>query len=247
MEFLPVSVAEALTAIAIIIAGSAMQAATGLGVGLLAAPLLFLINPLFVPAPSIMSSLSLTVPMAIRGRQHIDRDLLWPVLAGLPPGAVLAGILMAQMDGPVYRIAFGALLLVAVIMSAAGWRPTRNPAVYFLVSALSAVVGTVAAVGGAVLALLYQDHGGPAVRATLALLYTVAISIMVVVLAAVGRVGPDELIVTAMLVPAWLIGFRVAKPLAAYLDGGRTRSAILLISGGSALFLIIRDGAALLP
>ncbi|MEQ8667213.1 MAG: sulfite exporter TauE/SafE family protein [Rhodospirillales bacterium] len=247
MEFLPVSVPAALAAIAIIVAGSTMQSATGLGVGLLAAPLLFLIDPVFVPGPSILSSLSLTIPMAIRGRQHIDRDLLWPVILGLPPGAILAGALMADMDGPVYRVAFGAVLLIAVIMSAAGWRPVRTPAVYFVTSALSAIVGTVAAVGGAVLALLYQDQAGPAVRATLALLYTIAISIMVVVLAVIGRFGADEAIVTLLLIPAWLLGYRVSRPLAAYLDAGRTRTVILLISGGSALFLIVRDGAGLLP
>lgn len=52
------------TAIAIIAAASALQAATGMGMALFAAPLLALVNPALVPGPMLCSVFALSIAVA---------------------------------------------------------------------------------------------------------------------------------------------------------------------------------------
>lgn len=245
MEF-PVSLIAIFAGCGVIFAGSVMQAATGLGAGLLMAPVLLLIDPVYVPGPVLLSSLSLTVPMTMQGRAHIYKPLLGPLVIGIAVGAAIAAAVIGLFSGPESQVLFGVLLLIAVGISVAGVHLKETRGTFFWAGVISAFIGTIAAVGAAVLALLYQHHEGPAVRATLALLYTLACLIMVGALAVVGRFGAPEALAAVALIPGWVLGYKLAGPLARYLDAGHTRTALLLIAAGCAVFLIARNGLALL-
>ena len=59
-------------------------------------------------------------------------------------------------------------------------------------------------------------------------------------LATIGRMGFDELIVALSLLPALVIGFRVSRYGARFLDRGYIRPAILIVSGTAAVIIISR-------
>lgn len=232
-------------ACAVILAGAVAQAASGVGAGLLVVPLLLFIRPDFVPAPVLLSSMVLSGSMAFRGRKEIVSRGLPLLVAGLVAGSIVAAFVVAALRGPATQMAIGGLLCLAVILSVIGFRlPGTGPA-RLAGGAVSAFMGTVAAVGGPVLALMYQDESGPSVRATLAWLYLVASAIMLLALWSAGRVGQTELLLSAGLVPGWLLGYGLSPRLATFLDRGHTRAVILAMAGASALLLIVRAAVEL--
>ena len=52
-------------------AGACLQGVAGYGIGTLAAPILFLISPLFIPGPLIMGSILLAVLLLLRNRASL--------------------------------------------------------------------------------------------------------------------------------------------------------------------------------
>ena len=59
------------------------------------------------------------------------------------------------------------------------------------------------------------------------------------------RVTATQLAHAAALLPAMLLGALLARPLARYVDSGRTRHAILLLAGASGLVLLVTSLAGL--
>ena len=78
-----------------VLAGALMQGSTGLGLGMIAAPILLIINPLFVPGPLLVLALLLSSLVTARDWRSIDRKGLSIALAGRIPGSVLAGVTMS--------------------------------------------------------------------------------------------------------------------------------------------------------
>lgn len=232
---------DLLAATAAITLGAVVQAATGLGGGLLVVPLLALIRLDLVPGPVIFASLALSGLMAWGGRRHIRTDgvapLLAGILAGLAAGAVTIRLVPLERAG----MLFGLLVLIAVAVSWAGVRVPRRAAPLAAAGAAAGYMGTTAGMGAPVLALTYQDEHGPALRATLAFLYVVSSVLMLAALHLAGRFGAHHAALGLLLVPGFVLGWFIAAPLARRLDRGHTRAAVLVISAASALLLIARS------
>jgi hypothetical protein len=92
-----------------------------------------------------------------------------------------------------------------------------------------------------VLALFYQQLAGAALRATLGLLYFVSSLVMLAALHLAGRFGLTEILLTLQLVPGVLAGYWLSPYLAGWLDRGRTRGAVLVLSVASAQALIVQS------
>jgi uncharacterized membrane protein YfcA len=221
--------------------GAALQAATGLGAGLVIVPLLALISLAWVPGPVIFASLFLSGLMAYGGRRHIGFARLPLLLLGLGLGMAAGAYSLAMLPLGQAGVLFGALILLAVALSFAGLRLQFTPATLLGVGTLSGFMGTTAAVGAPPLAILYQYEPGQSLRATLAFLYLVSALAMLGALRLAGRFGFEELVLGLHLVPGFVLGYFAAQGLAAYLDRGYSRLAVLVISSLSALALIVKS------
>jgi uncharacterized membrane protein YfcA len=102
-------------------------------------------------------------------------------------------------------------------------------------------MGTSSGIGAPLLALLYQRDAGPRVRATLAVLYTGASVLILIILFGFDRFSADDMRSGAMLMPGFLIGYWIANHFTAHFDRGRTRIAVLSVSGVAAIALILRS------
>ena len=88
-------VAIALLAIA---AGAFVQGTTGMGIAVVAAPVLVLVDPVYVPAPVLLVGLLTAAGAVLRERHELDSSAIsWP-LAGIIPGAAL-GVLATEFPG----------------------------------------------------------------------------------------------------------------------------------------------------
>ena len=86
---------ELLLASTVVLIGAAIQGSVGFGLGILAAPILFLINPVLIPAPLLSAAVVLTLLTARREHQSIDlHGVAWAVI-GRIPGALIGAATLA--------------------------------------------------------------------------------------------------------------------------------------------------------
>ena len=86
-------------------------------------------------------------------------------------------------------------------------RPTRR--VLLVAGTISGVTGTVAAIGGPPIALVYQHATGPTIRATLALYFSVGTVLSLAALRLTGSFGHHEAVLSAVLLPGTMPGSSV--------------------------------------
>ena len=99
----------------------------------------------------------------------------------------------------------------------------------------SGVVGTVAALGGTPLALVYQDRSGAELRSTLAISFVVGIAMSLVGLGLAGQVEGRQVILALHLLPCMLVGLWVVERL----DERWLRPAVLTFAAAAGLVIIL--------
>lgn len=230
----------ALACVAIVYVGAVMQAATGVGVGILSSPVLILVDPDFIPAGPLVAVLPLTFVVAWKDRSDIDRPGVTAALVGRVPGIFAGTAVLAAVSEDTLAILVSATVIVGVAASLSTPRfdPTRGA----LVAAGfgSGFTGTAVGVGGPPMALTYQ-HSDPAVmRATISVFFAVGSTLSAIVLAAAGQIGTRQLQLIALLVPPVLLGLVTARRLKHFLVGGAVRPVVLGLSAFAAVALLIR-------
>lgn len=89
MLTLDIGLYELVTAIFISTAGALVQASVGFGFALVTVPLLTLMDPVFVPGPTLLANLLLAILMSIRERAAIEQGQLSMAAWGLAVGTVI--------------------------------------------------------------------------------------------------------------------------------------------------------------
>ena len=223
----------------VVIVGSVLQGAVGFGIGLLGAPLLVILDPSLVPGPLLAAALFLSILVAFRDHREIDlRGVRW-ALVGRVPGTILGAAVVAAIPRRETSLLVGAMVLVAVGLTGMGARVARSRPALFGAGTLSGFMATTSSVGGPPIALLYQDSQGDRVRGTLSGFFLVGLVISLGALALVGRFGRSEILSSILLFPAVLVGFLLSARVAAVLDRGHTRKAILAASALAGLAVAI--------
>ena len=232
---------EIAAAAGIVGVGAALQGAVGFGYAIVAAPLLLLIDPRLVPGPLVFAALVLVVLTVLRDWRGADLTGVGWILVGRLPGTAAGAAVLSAIPASLLPLPLGALVLVAVGVSASGLRvrPTRGALVS--AGAASGLMGTITSIGGPPLALVYQDSPGAQLRGTLAGNFAIGALFSLTALFLVGRFGEIELSLALVLIPGTLLGFAVSGHLARILDGGYTRPAVLTVSAVAALSVIARQ------
>jgi uncharacterized protein len=221
--------------------GALVQGTLGLGLGLVAAPVGTLVDASLMPELMLWLATALPLLTLVREWRHADpRGLAWS-LAGRIPGTVAGVAVVALASDRVLGATVGAMVLVAVVLSVREVRVSLTPRSLLAAGAVSGVAGTATSVGGPPLALLYQHHPGPVVRATLAVYFCVGATMSLAGLAIAGEVRSRELVLALVLAPCLAVGFALSGPLRRHVDAGRTRKAILTLCAASAVVLIVRS------
>ncbi|MFN2376113.1 MAG: sulfite exporter TauE/SafE family protein [Candidatus Binatia bacterium] len=229
-------------AAAVAVAFSAwVQGSVGFGYALISAPLLALIAPDLVPGPIMLSSMLLSMASAIREHPSIDRRGVTLALVGRVPGVALGASALALLPSETMSVVFGAVVLLAVALSASGLRFALSTRTLLGTGFLSGVMGTMTSIGGPPIALVYQDADGPRLRATLNTYFALGSAMSIPALALAGHFGRQEFVAGMMLMPATVVGFALSGFSRSWLDRGRTHSAVLAVASLSALAVVLKE------
>lgn len=224
-----------------VFAGSLIQASTGLGLGMIAAPILLLIDPRLVPGPLLVLAFVVSLLIAVREWRSIDRKGLSFALVGRIPGSVLAGLTISLVPLSTYSLLFGLLVLGAVLLSASGWRVLPTPRNLLTAGLASGYMGTLTSIGAPPLALAYQHGTASAMRATMAAYFVIGSAVSIAVLAMFGRFATEQALASAIFLPPLVAGFWVSGHVVPRMNNRRARYAVLWLSGLSAAMLVIKS------
>jgi uncharacterized protein len=232
------SLSEFLFATLIVAVGSALQGSVGFGFALMSAPILAFVDPRLVPGPLILAVTLLLVLTAVREHQSMDLTGIGWVLFGRVPGTVLAIVVLDAMSERGITIGLGVLVLLAVAISLLRFDLPRTPPLLAIAGLVSGLMGTTSGLGGPAVAVLYQHEPGDRVRSTLAGYFLIGAVMSLSALAYAGRLGRAEANLSLGLLPGIVIGFFSSRQTSAWLDRGRTRTAVLLVAafaGGASI------------
>ncbi|MEV0701850.1 sulfite exporter TauE/SafE family protein [Saccharopolyspora sp. NPDC050389] len=227
-------------AVLVVFVGAIVQGSAGLGMNLLAVPLLAIIDPELVPVPLLTCSLLLSVLAMRREFGDIDWRGTGFAVAGRAPGTVLGTLAVAMLSDRGFSLAVGGFVLLCVLASMLSWRPRPTGPALVAAGFVGGVLGTASSIGAPPVALLYQHEAGPRIRATLAAYMTFGGVLSLVALGVGGQIGLPQIYGTLVLLPFMAAGFALSGPLRRFLDAGWMRPCVLVLAGGGALFLIAR-------
>lgn len=227
-------------AFAVITAAAVVQASVGLGFGVVAAPVLAIIDPTLVPGPLLALAMGLSLMVAIRERSQIRWGDLTAALAGRIPASFLAGLTVGLLPPEHFLLVFALMILAAVALSLSGWRVESTPANLVLAGIASGYMGTITSVGAPPMAIVYQHKPGPQIRATIGAYFAVGAAVSMIALAAFGAFGSSDLVLSVKLVPAMALGFLLSGLLVKIIDKGYARNAVLALCTASAGVLLVK-------
>lgn len=228
-----------------LVAGSCLQGIAGYGIGTLAAPLLFLISPVLLPAPLVLNATVLTILMLVRNRGALEVRQVRFAIGGGVAGAALAGVTLLALTPKGFELIFGVLILAGVILSVAGLKPELSARNSILAGAASTYMGTITAVGGPPIALIYQNQLGPLVRANMSAFFLVASFLSLVALLASGYLGSREVSLFLQTLPGVIVGFLLSGQLVNRMPFEWLRPVILGIAAIAGTAALIRGLIAL--
>lgn len=227
-----------------VIAASALQASIGFGMGMLAAPVIGLIDPTLLPGTIIILAVVVTSIGAVRERAHLDlRGAGW-ALIGRVPGSLLGAWLVVVLPPAGLAWAVAVVVLAGVIAAFTGWAPVPGRLTLMTAGAASGVMGTATSIGGAPMALIWQRSHGPQLRGTMSAFFLVGSTISLVALSVLGTISRDTLQLAAWMIPAVLLGYLLSRHANRLLDHRRLRLTAL---GASAVGAVLLIGAQVLP
>jgi len=222
----------------VVMIGSCLQGAGGIGFGMFVGPVLAIGHPDLVPGPVLLLAGLLSTMSAAREFRAIDFPVLGYSLAGRLPASIAGGMLFALLPVRSMSIVFALLILGAVGLSLRGWHVRASPKNLVLAGAVSGFMGTITSVGAPPMAIAYQDFPPPKLRATIGAFFVVGAVGSLAVLQVVGRFGTREALLGFSLVPPMMLGFAVSNLIVPHIDRAKTRIALLVMSGIAAAALL---------
>lgn len=230
---------ELLIAAAIVtMAASFLQASVGYGFGLVAAPLLVIVDIRLVPVPLILASLVTMFQVALQNRAALNLLAIRPLLVGMLAGSPIGALLLLALSSEAFIYLVIGVVSIGLAVSVFGLSVPINNQSQFVAGALSNIFGTTTGMGGAPLALLFQHETGPNIRAVLSSGFFVGGLFASTTLLLAGLINHESLWLALHLVPGLLAGGFVGKRFAHYIDRGYSRVAIIVITTLSVIYLL---------
>ncbi|SFC59281.1 hypothetical protein SAMN04487968_108115 [Nocardioides terrae] len=224
-------------AIAVLLA-AALQASIGFGMGMLAAPVVALVDASLIPATLLFVALLVTSTTALIERRHLDlRGTGWAIV-GRIPGSVAGAAMVAVLPQRALALMLAAVVLLGAGFTILGWAPRPVRPTLVLAGAASGLLGTATSIGGPPMALVWQGKSGPGLRGSMNGFGLFGGILSLALLTSSGSVSRGSWEVALALVPVSLLGLWLSRHVNHLLDARRLRGTVIGVSCFGALILI---------
>jgi uncharacterized protein len=225
------------------LAGAYVQAVVGLGLGLITAPIVALLEPSLVPVLTLWLALLISGLNLADEHEHVDwRSTAWSLPARVP-GTLVGAWLVASFTEEQIGVVLAVMVLLAVGLTVRTVSVPLNPASLSIAGFVAGATGTATSIGGPPIALLYQREKPEVVRATLSVFFFVGVMLSLGSLALTGSLGRTPSEVALVLSPGVVVGYVAGRLSRRYVDGPAFRWGVLAVCTVSAMVLLVRSVA----
>ncbi|NKX54764.1 sulfite exporter TauE/SafE family protein [Arthrobacter mobilis] len=232
--------AELVIIATVIVVASCLQGAIGFGLGLMAAPVIALIDPTLLPGSLVLLAAGATTLGVIRDRTTINFAGAGWALLGRVPGTALGALLVVILPARGLALTLAGAVLFGVMLSICGWRPKPRPLTVAAAGAASGILGTATSIGGPPMALVWHGSSKSQMRGTMSAFFLVGAIMSLTALAWVGALDHRTLIFAALLAPAMILGFALSRILNRRLNRRRIRHVALSASTLGAILVLLQ-------
>jgi uncharacterized protein len=226
---------------ATLVVGAAVQGLVGLGVGMVSAPVVTLVEPRLMPG--MLLFIGLATPLVTLVHEHHDID--WRGLAwSLPmriPGTLVGLFLVETVSERSLGLTVAIVVLLSVLLTIRAAELPINRLTLVIAGIISGITATTTSIGGPPIAVLYQHQHPSRIRSTLAIYFAAGAVFSLVGLLSTGHLAPADAGVAALMLPALVVGVLVARVLRGRMPAGAVRAGVLLVCAGSATLLLLRS------
>ena len=220
-------------------AGAVIQGSIGFGYALVAVPALVLLLPWSVPVAPLLLALPMTVLMSAREWRSIDFGGFFLITTGRLLGTIAGVALLVFVPGGWLSTLTGLLILAAALASFFKQSFEVRNGTRLTGGIASGVVGTVAALGGTPLALVYQDRSGAELRSTLSISFVVGIAMSLIGLRLAGKVEWRHFVLALELLPGLLVGLWASRLVVKRLNERWLRPAVLTFAAVAGVVIVL--------
>ena len=224
---------------------AALQAATGVGFGIIAGPILLIyLNDGSAIQISIVLNLLIALVLAPSLRQQADRQLLSRLLIGLAIGSPVGLLIFLNMN-IVFLKAFAGLAIAYTLFVIL--RSNRAPShalatksiEQISIGVMSGIMGTSLAMPGPIPAAWMSTKGfsKDTIRATILVMFVFAYVVALALQFGLAGIGADTMRLSAMLAPSTIVGILVGRLLANRLTEQTFRYLLVIILASTAVIL----------
>jgi uncharacterized membrane protein YfcA len=216
-----------------------VQAAIGVGFALIMAPVLALVAPELLPGGLLLLMLPLNAFVGWRERHALDWFGAGWITAGRALGTFAGFAILVAVSSSTLNLLVGAATLLAAVASLAAPAFDANREAFAAAGLVTGITETATGIGGPPLALVYQHHAGPSLRANVAVCFLIGELFSLALLAATGHLTLWQVETAALLLPALAIGAWLSQVAHAALDQRRLRLFVLGFAIVSGVVLIV--------
>lgn len=225
--------------VAMAFAAGIVQGIVGFGSGLLILPLLAIVAPTSLPGSLVILSLSLTSAMVWLERSDLNgRNALRGVL-GRTVGTVLGGIILVATPLDLLSLIFGVAILFTVLVTALSGLAPMIQGRIVTAGVVTGVMGTVAGIGGPVLAMAYEPGSAREMRSTLAFIFMLGNVMSLGVLLYVGRLPNESWKFAGLLIVPLGLGLALAQRINVRVHDSQVRGLVLVVSAVAGIGVIV--------
>jgi uncharacterized membrane protein YfcA len=225
----------------VVTVGAYVQAVVGLGLGLLSAPVVALLEPSLVPVLTLWLALLISGLNLADEHEHVDwRATAWSLPARVP-GTVVGAWLVAVFTEEQIGVVLAVMVLIAVALSVHTVDVPLNPVTLSTAGFVAGTTGTATSVGGPPIALLYQHADPKVARATMSVFFFVGVILSLGGLAIAGSLGREPSLLALVMAPGVLVGYVVGRRTRTRVDREVFRRGVLVVCTVSAVILLVRS------
>lgn len=227
--------------VAAVLLAAFVQRLSGQAFGMIAAPLVALVAPEYLPAGLLLLGIVVGLSSTAVDLSALAPKEIGPGFFGRALGGVLAALIAARLASTdTLSLLIGAVVLIAVALSVLGWRVAIRPVTLVTAGVAAGLMGTLTAIGAPPMAMLYQYEPAKRARAMQNAFFFWGMCVSVLALWWQGLVTQAHLVFALSLLPAIGVGLVISMPVAKRMEKQTVRPYALGLSTVAALVLIVR-------
>jgi uncharacterized membrane protein YfcA len=225
---------------ACIVAAAFIQGTIGVGFALIVVPVVALLQPTLLPVFALVLMVPLNAYVLWRERDSLDLSGAGWITIGRVVGTFGGLAVLALLTRPHLNLAIGLATAAAALFTLLRPKFSPNSVSFLGVGLVTGVTETATGIGGPPLALVYQHHPGPVLRATIAACFLSGQIFSLGVLLATGHASQEQFLVAFWLIPPLALGAWISHALHRNFGGDWLRRSVLAFAIVSSGVLIVQ-------